>query len=66
MAVKINKRICIRCENCAAICPTGAIRVEGGKACVAEAACIECCACMTDCPVEAITLPKEENNNGKS
>ena len=61
MTVHINKEICIGCENCAAICPVGAIRVKEGTASVTDSACVACGACLTDCPTEAITLPKEES-----
>lgn len=65
MAVTINIRTCTGCENCVAICPTGALYMENGKAAVTAGACIECGACITDCPAESITLPKEERINGK-
>ncbi|MER2138687.1 MAG: 4Fe-4S binding protein [Succiniclasticum sp.] len=65
MAVTVEMKRCIGCENCAAICPTGAIQVTDGKASVREDTCVECCACIYDCPMDAITLPREDFNNGK-
>ncbi|MBR2182449.1 MAG: 4Fe-4S dicluster domain-containing protein [Acidaminococcaceae bacterium] len=65
MAVKVEMTRCIGCENCAAICPTGAIQVEDGKASVKEQDCVECCACIYDCPMDAITLRREDSDNGK-
>ena len=65
MAVKIEITRCTGCENCAAICPTGAIRVTGGKASIKGHNCVECGACIYDCPMDAITLPREDFNNGK-
>ncbi|MBO5590856.1 MAG: 4Fe-4S binding protein [Acidaminococcaceae bacterium] len=65
MAVNVDKTRCIGCENCAAICAAGAIRVTDGKAFVAEEKCVECCACIYDCPMEAITLPEEDLKHGK-
>jgi len=65
MAVKVDKARCIGCENCAAICPVGAVRIQDGKAEVQDTKCVECCACLYDCPVEAITLPKGDLHNGK-
>ncbi|MBQ8918778.1 MAG: 4Fe-4S binding protein [Acidaminococcaceae bacterium] len=65
MAVKVDKARCIGCENCAAICATGAIQVQDGKASVTEDKCVGCCACVYDCPMEAITLPEEDLNYGE-
>ena len=65
MAVKVEMTRCIGCENCAAICPTGAIQVKSGKASVEDKLCVECCACVYDCPMDAITLPREDFKNGK-
>lgn len=63
MAVTINIKTCIGCENCTAICPTGAMYMENGKAAVIAETCIECGACITDCSAESITLLKEEMIN---
>ena len=66
MAVTVEISRCIGCENCAAICPTGAIQVRGGKASVKEETCVECGACVYDCPMDAITLPREEIRMAKT
>lgn len=53
---------CTECEECIAVCPTGAISLNERIEINAET-CIFCCACLKTCPVECISLkttPMEE------
>jgi ferredoxin len=47
--------LCTRCERCVALCPTGAITMEGAAVSDAER-CIICCACVKLCPEGARSL----------
>ena len=53
--VRIEEAKCTGCGLCARNCPTGAIRLEGGKARVGEA-CVACGLCARICPVEAVIV----------
>ncbi len=55
--VDINK--CAGCGVCEQNCPTGAIRVVGGKATVNGSLCNGCGTCVEVCPVGALTLAAE-------
>ncbi|MBO3802929.1 MAG: 4Fe-4S dicluster domain-containing protein [Candidatus Brockarchaeota archaeon] len=46
------------CDACAKVCPTAAIKIEGGKARVAERYCVFCNACSIACKDDAITLER--------
>ena len=46
---------CIGCGACAAVCPTGAVAVENGKATLDRTLCHLCGACATACPTGALT-----------
>lgn len=48
---------CNGCGNCVPICPTGAIRMEGGMAAASPEHCILCMACAASCPEHARILP---------
>ena len=53
----IDKKKCISCGTCVAICPVEAISFGAdGKAQINAAKCIHCGSCEASCPVEAITL----------
>lgn len=45
---------CTRCGACAAVCPSGAIRV-GDELQTDADKCIKCCACVKECPQQART-----------
>ncbi|TVM16460.1 4Fe-4S ferredoxin [Oceanidesulfovibrio indonesiensis] len=48
---------CIRCGECAAICPVGAAMQEGDeKATIDKDVCIGCGECYSHCPEKAITI----------
>ena len=50
---------CAGCGVCEQSCPTGAIRVIGGKANVNPSLCNDCGVCVEACPVEALSLAAE-------
>jgi len=53
----IDKKKCISCGTCVAICPVGAISFDkDGKAVIDKTKCIQCGACQVSCPVEAIKI----------
>lgn len=53
----VNKKKCISCGTCVAICPVEAISFdEDAKAVIDKNKCIHCGACQASCPVEAIKL----------
>ena len=62
----IDKKKCISCGTCVAICPVGAIDFDkDGKAIIDRSKCIRCGACQASCPVEAIDLNKNTEQGAK-
>lgn len=61
-ALKIQKDVCIGCAHCMNACPTGAIRVQNGKAELYENRCIDCGECHRQCPVNAIIIEQDDFN----
>ncbi len=53
LAYAVNPNICQGCGVCAKTCPTGAIKVEDGKAIIDQTLCNQCGACVTVCPYGA-------------
>lgn len=49
----VNAGACLGCGYCEAVCPTGAIRVDG-YAKIDAARCIGCASCAGRCPTGAI------------
>ena len=56
MPAKVNTDTCTGCESCLDSCPSEAIKMDDGKACVDTDACVDCAACVDECPVEAISM----------
>ena len=51
--VTLDKDKCIGCASCIKRCPTEAIRIRNGKACVIYDTCIACGECVRICPSNA-------------
>ena len=56
MPAKVNEGKCTGCESCVSECPSEAIHMVDGKACVDPETCVDCGVCIDVCPVEAITM----------
>lgn len=52
-SVRLDREKCRGCTNCIKRCPTGAIRVRGGKAHIIKERCIDCGECINVCPHHA-------------
>lgn len=52
-SVTLEKKLCKGCTNCIKLCPTQAIRVQGGKAKIIKERCIDCGVCIRVCPYHA-------------
>ncbi len=52
-SVYLDEEKCLGCTTCLRNCPTGAIRVRGGKAIINESKCIDCGECIRICPHHA-------------
>ena len=55
--LKIDRGACIGCGQCVFSCPSGALRLEDGRAVVNEN-CVLCGLCRGNCPVEAISIER--------
>lgn len=53
----ISLTSCNQCGKCAAVCPTGAIRLENNAAVTEAEKCMLCMACVSACPEHARILP---------
>ena len=53
---------CVGCGICEKVCPSGSIRVVGGKAVPIPGNCQTCLACVHACPQKAIGLAVPEKN----
>ena len=58
----IDPEICIRCNTCESVCPTGAITHDDRNYVVRADVCNQCMACISPCPTGSIdnwrTMPK--------
>ena len=52
-SVTLEKDLCKGCTNCLKLCPTQAIRIQGGKAKILKERCIDCGECIRVCPYHA-------------
>ena len=52
-SVTLDSDRCMGCTNCIKRCPTEAIRVREGKACIISERCIDCGECIRVCPHHA-------------
>lgn len=52
-SVSLDANKCKGCTTCLRRCPTQAIRVRDGKACINPALCIDCGECIRKCPYQA-------------
>ncbi len=52
-SVTLDSQKCMGCTNCIKRCPTEAIRVREGKACIISQRCIDCGECIRVCPHHA-------------
>lgn len=52
-SVTLDADRCMGCTNCIKRCPTEAIRVREGKACIISERCIDCGECIRVCPHHA-------------
>ena len=52
-SVTLEKDKCRGCTNCIKRCPTEAIRVRDGKACIITERCVDCGECIRTCPHHA-------------
>ena len=54
--IKIDMKKCVKCGECARVCPTRAIRIESGELVVDESKCNLCRQCVKVCPEDVIML----------
>ena len=59
-SLKVDKNRCLGCTTCMRSCPTGAIRIRGGKAVVNDNKCVDCGNCMKVCPHKAIYIQQDD------
>lgn len=54
--ILLDRRKCTRCGACSALCPSGAVRLEEGRAAFDRRLCQGCGRCAAACPNEARSL----------
>lgn len=59
-ALTIREDLCTGCSLCMRVCPTEALRIRNGKACLIEDRCIDCGECFRKCPVHAIIIEQDD------
>ena len=62
-ALKIDDSKCVGCTHCVKKCPTGAVRIKGGKAVINRNWCVDCGECLKSCPVDAIYVEQDDFQN---
>ncbi|MBQ9477360.1 MAG: 4Fe-4S binding protein [Bacteroidales bacterium] len=59
-SIKVHYDRCQGCTTCMRSCPTGAIRIRGGKPVVSDNKCVDCGQCMKVCPHRAIYIQQDD------
>ncbi len=59
--IRVSKEDCTLCGACVRYCPTGALRIEGGKLVADNDKCTFCRQCVRVCEHDAITLRARPN-----
>jgi iron only hydrogenase large subunit-like protein len=59
-ALEFRDELCRGCSHCMMKCPTGAIRIEKGKAILNDDRCIDCGECYRICPYGAIGVRQDD------
>lgn len=59
-ALIVDRELCTGCSHCMRVCPTEAIRVREGKACIDSDKCIDCGNCYRVCPAAAIRVEQDD------
>lgn len=59
-SLTINTERCLGCTHCVSKCPSGALRIVGGKATLRPNWCLDCAECMKACPVDAIYIEQDD------
>ena len=60
MGVEVDKKKCISCAGCVAICPVAALELRERFPDCDFDKCIDCGACVRFCPAVALVLKKGE------
>lgn len=58
-AIKVDEGKCIGCTHCMKACPTEAIRIKNGVACINDNRCVDCGNCLRACPVDAFYVEQD-------
>ena len=57
VTLNVNPQKCVGCGLCVEVCPHAVLRLENGRARIADlGACMECGACARNCPTAAIDV----------
>jgi iron only hydrogenase large subunit-like protein len=59
-ALAVHPDKCTGCTHCMTVCPTKAIRVNGGMAKILVNKCVDCGECYKACPVGAISVEQDD------
>lgn len=60
--MQVNQERCNGCGDCVSICPSNAIRLEGGRAVIDERLCVGCQVCMNACAQDAIAFVEVQSS----
>jgi len=58
--VMIDKKLCVGCLACVAVCPIGAMRFYPGES--ATFKCVACGICVKACPKDALSIAEKEDS----